>query len=171
VFLDGTDSTAERLFSLAHEVSHFLVDYLAPREAAIEHFGESVRAVLDGDRAPTVAERLSGVLRGVPLDTLAHLMDRGCAQYARRADVIAREDRADLLALQLLAPEGDVVQMLERNGINWLHPQAVDSVISILSQNYGLPLAEAERYARYIAGQRRVPQSFRHWLSGGASAT
>ena len=35
IFLDATDSEDELRFSLAHEVSHFLLDYLLPRRRAI----------------------------------------------------------------------------------------------------------------------------------------
>src|SRR6266850_5615660 len=38
VFLDGTDPHDEQHFSLAHEVAHFLYDYLRPRTLAIRAF-------------------------------------------------------------------------------------------------------------------------------------
>ena len=38
-FIDGTDSEDEQRFSLAHELSHFLRDYLAPRELTCRKVG------------------------------------------------------------------------------------------------------------------------------------
>jgi hypothetical protein len=50
IFLDGSDPEGEQRFSLAHELAHFLRDYLAPRRLASERLGEEVLEVLDGDR-------------------------------------------------------------------------------------------------------------------------
>ena len=48
VFLDGSDPDDERRFSLAHEVAHFILDYLEPRERGIELLGAAGLEVLDG---------------------------------------------------------------------------------------------------------------------------
>ena len=41
VVLEGSDPEEERRVSLAHEASHFLVDYVYPRQKALEALGEA----------------------------------------------------------------------------------------------------------------------------------
>jgi hypothetical protein len=83
VFLDGCDADDERRFSLAHEVAHFLRDYLGPRQRALDALGDGIADVLDGQREPTVDERLAGVLRGARLGMFTHLLERGPGRSSR----------------------------------------------------------------------------------------
>src|SRR6202165_681900 len=76
VMLDGTDSTDEMRFSLAHEVGHFLIDYFQPRERAVRRLGDGVIDVLDGLRAPPVSERIDAILNEVDVGVHMHLMGR-----------------------------------------------------------------------------------------------
>jgi hypothetical protein len=50
IFVDGADAENEQRFSIAHELAHFLADYLAPRHAATARLGEDILEVLDGAR-------------------------------------------------------------------------------------------------------------------------
>ena len=81
---------------------------------AIAALGKSIAPVLDGDRLPTDAERLSAVLRGVTLGVYSRLWLRGPLGLARDTHVVAREDAADELALELLAPKREVVARASR---------------------------------------------------------
>lgn len=143
IFLDGGDSEDEQRFSLAHELAHFLRDYARVRERAIEKLGWSILAVLDGERLPTPDERVEGVLAGAALGFHLHLMDR--SPTARSAiDRIERD--ADRLAFELLAPArlvGRGIEVLpgERRGAE---------VRRRLVSDYGLPVAEASRYAAIL---------------------
>jgi hypothetical protein len=69
IFLDSIDCPDDRRYTAAHEVAHFVLDYLYPREQALAAFGEVIRHVLDGDRAPSSAERIDARLADVPLGT------------------------------------------------------------------------------------------------------
>ena len=62
VFIDGSDPQDERRFTLAHEVSHFLLDYHLPRHRAWQRLGSNILDVLDGLRPPTIEERVDGLL-------------------------------------------------------------------------------------------------------------
>lgn len=104
VFLDRDDPPAERRFSLAHEVAHFLRDYDAPRRRAAKALGSEVLEVLDGRRPPTPAERVHAVLRQVPVGPHAHLLRRDADGEARSPAERAAETAADRLAFELLAP-------------------------------------------------------------------
>jgi hypothetical protein len=159
VFLDGSDSDDERRFSLAHEVAHFLCDYLDPRERALRALGDRIREVLDGERAPRPEERLSALLRGVELGIYAHWMERSPDGAVTSAAVLAGEDRADRLALELLAPSRHVQEQLRHLGSS-----SVVEAVGLLVREYGLPRSHASSYMRFLARRRRAAQSFRQWL-------
>lgn len=107
IFLDAADPPDERRFSLAHELAHFLRDYLGPRGKAERVLGPAVRAVFDGVRQPSPAERLHALLRNVPLGCHVHLMARD--EGSRPPEVEVAERDADRLAFELLAPAAEVL--------------------------------------------------------------
>ncbi len=99
VFLDGSDPDDERRFSLAHEVVHFISDYLEPRNRVLALLGDAGRDVLDGRRPPTPEERLRGMLHNVELGTYTHLIERSSTGSVTSIQTLEAEDRADRLAL------------------------------------------------------------------------
>lgn len=163
VFLDGTDPLDEQLFSLAHEVAHFLYDYLRPRTVAIRALGSGIKEVLDGLRSPTAGERLAGVLRGVPLGVYAHLGRRSSHGHIDHPDVLHIEDKADQLALELLAPLAGVLASV-RNRLPVQDAYSEDIVVSLLRERYGLPQGIAQIYARTVITAAQSGRSFREWL-------
>lgn len=167
VFLDGTDPANEARFSLAHEVSHFLLDYLWPRQAAVLALGEGIREVLDGHRTPSHEERLSAVLRRVKLGCFTHLLDRDGFGQIMRAAVLDAEDRADRLALELLAPRQQVLTDAGRRGIRLNDSGSGAALAELLAETYGLPESSAVLYAQHLLGVNRGRESFRDWLGIG----
>lgn len=165
VLLEGSDPPEERRMSLAHEVVHFLRDYLNPREKALRALGEGVRAVLDGARAPTAEERLAGVLGGLHLGVYTHLIERSDAGTVDRVSVVEAEDRADRLALELLAPRQAVLAQLagELPPTRWVAGAAVEAARVVLMRDFGLPRVPARRYAQVVVAGAG-PRSFRDWL-------
>lgn len=163
VFLDGTDPLDEQLFSLAHEVAHFLYDYLRPRAVAIRALGSGIQEVLDGLRSPTAGERLAGALRGAPLGVYAHLGRRSSHGHIDHPDVLHIEDKADQLALELLAPLVSVLASV-RNRLSVQDVSSQDIVVSLLRERYGLPQGIAQIYARTVMAAARSGRSFREWL-------
>src|SRR5262249_39867807 len=67
IFLAAGLEAADERVILAHELGHFLGDYDWPRRRAVSRLGPGVLPVLDGERPPTPAEDLAGVLAGVAL--------------------------------------------------------------------------------------------------------
>jgi hypothetical protein len=145
-FVEADDDPAERRFSLAHELAHFLRDYWRPRETAVARLGPSVRDVLDGRRPATPEERLHALLRNAPVGPFAHLLRRDESgrplSFAERRS----ESAADRLAFELLAPAaavgevGNRVRLMER-----------------LVGEFGLPPIPAERYAAILEPEPVAP--------------
>lgn len=138
-FLDARDDPAERAFSLAHELAHFLRDYLRLRENVVDRLGHAALEVLDGQRPPTPAERLHAVLRNVPLGPFAHLMRRDDTGRPLTPAEREAEAAADRLAFELLAPADAVGEASDR-----------DALAERLVSDFGLPPGPAARYAALL---------------------
>jgi hypothetical protein len=152
IFYDAGDSGDEQRFTLAHELAHFLLDYQAPRRRAITILGPSILAVLDGERPPTISEQLHAALSDVSLGPMSHFMERP-DEGLPASIVLDIENRADRLALELLAPASCLQEMM----IVSTAPRGFNQRLSFLTQQlivtYGLPATIADSYARYILAQ------------------
>jgi len=120
--------------------------------------GDVIVPVLDGDRQATPEERLSAVLCRVQVGVYARLWHRGPRGLADDAETVAREDSADALALELLAPRREVLARTRTIGIG------VDTVCSVLTREFGLPASVADGYARVICASARPIPSMKEWL-------
>lgn len=148
-FLDRRDPAAERAFSLAHELGHFLRDYLHPRETATRRLGPAVLDVLDGRRPPTPAERLHAVLRNSPLGPFTHLLRRDESGTPLNLAAREAEAAADRLAFELLAPAAALGEVRDRG-----------ELIRRLVDEFGLPPAPATRYAAILIPAPTPADSF-----------
>ncbi len=150
VFLDGADPDDERRFSLAHEVAHFIVEYVEPRRRAVARIGPRVLEAIDRRRPPTPDERIDAALAGLDLQPRLHLLERTEAGQPRTAAVTLAEKQADELALELLAPI-DLVQELRPRGATR------SALVTWLATTFGLPAEVADAYALQLAPTERRP--------------
>lgn len=148
-FVDGADSENEQRYSLAHELAHYLRDYRYPREEACKRLGDQVQEVLDGERPPTLQERLDALLRNTPVGFHVHLMHRKKGQIASGAVAVA-EREADLLAYELLAPAQLVTAKARRGGLRRtdLH--------RLLEADFGLPSEQARAYSDILVPEEKA---------------
>lgn len=149
---------------LAHELAHYLKDYLEPREKVLSCFGEVIKDILDGDRLPTPEERLKGIFNGVNIGTFTDLLDRAPSSDVHRADILNSEDVADQLALELLAPHRRVINQLNALDIRWKDETAFASCSRVLTDDFGLPCDIANKYSNMLVMTKRQPSSFRDWI-------
>jgi hypothetical protein len=139
IFVDANDSDEEQRFTVAHEIAHFIVHYLGPREEAVRVLGAGIAAVLDRARPATFGERLSSALRDVPIGPFGHAMDRTVDHQAAR--VARMEDEADDLGIELIAPWRDLQAM------DILSPAAV-------RERFGVPPQVAVRLVSMVVPPR-----------------
>ena len=166
LLVDKDDSVDEKRFTTAHELAHFLLDYREPRRRAVEALGDGIVPVLDSVRPPTSTERLHAILSTVPLGLHVALMERtSVGGYTARATLDA-EDRADRLALELLAPSADAL-----NAISALagsrevgHTERQQQAAQLLGSRYGLPEEQAQAYAKWLLKDTERKSGIRDWL-------
>jgi Zn-dependent peptidase ImmA (M78 family) len=145
VFVDSNDPEDEMRFTLAHEVAHFIVDYWRPRENAIKRFGNAIVEVLDGYRVPNVSERVHALLGSVPIGVHTDLMERNARSNAMNMDLWEIEDRADKIALALLAPPSMILSQVDLSvGV---FAQRQKDVMTVLHGTFGLPEPVAKAYS------------------------
>jgi hypothetical protein len=163
IFVDGTDSESERRFTLAHEVAHLLVDYLRPRHIVFSKLGASSVDILDGLRPPLVIEQIDASLVDLDLNVHTHLMPRA-SDGAHSAPVLVAENRADLLALELLAPARAVRNRLPRSASRRHYESKCQAVTRLLSSHFGLPKPVAIEYGAFLCRRWFGGPSVREWL-------
>lgn len=156
IFLDGSDPEDEERFSLAHELAHFLRDYLAPRRLASESLGEEVLEVLDGDRPPRHEERVQALLAKVQIGFHVHLMDRSPDGNIVSDATEDAEKEADRLALELLAPSSEVLE----DALQYPSERRRERLVSVLVEVYGLPATLAAYYALLLSPKPENEGSF-----------
>lgn len=139
--VDRTDDPQQRRLTLAHEAAHFIVDYLTPREQVAQRRPELLD-VLDGEREPTNAERFDALLADVPMGFHTHLLERDTRGGHLSVAAAEVEDRAERLALELLAPLQRVLDDLAA--------EDDPDTPRVLRERFGLPAGVAARYTSHI---------------------
>lgn len=138
VFVDGTLDHAERRFTVAHELGHFLFDYIEPRDRVLRE-APALIEVIDGWRPAGRAERAEAILARVPLGLHTHLLERDVNGGAA-PDVELVEDAASQFALEVLSP--------------W--PEALEATRAAAAETAGLPFDERVWRAAEVLAERFV---------------
>jgi hypothetical protein len=163
IFIDSLDEANEQRYTLAHEISHFLLDYLYPRRRALDLFGETIRPVLDGERPPTQTERVHAVLSSMTLTIYLDFMPRSPQRTLDQGYILRAENKADRLALEILAPFEHVLSSLATCQNIIAFPERLSMVTHLLTSTYGLPPAVAQKYSSMLLPPPRQGSTAR-WL-------
>jgi hypothetical protein len=156
IFTCDADAPEEQRLTLAHETAHFLSDYLWPREQVLHELGEGIVEVLDGLRPATPAERAVAILSHLRLGPHIHVLPRPGRDEDSDVAVAHAEDRADRLALELVAPQARVRAVLD--ALSDRQALTAEAARATLATHFGLPAyAFHDTIQRMV---RRQPTSF-----------
>jgi hypothetical protein len=161
IFIDGADSTEERRFTLAHEIAHFLIDYWNPRQKAILRFGEGILEALDGYRSLSLDERVHSILSGTRIGPYTRLIERDDLGLGSDGSIWIIENRADKIAVSLLAPVQEVIRRID--SLDSAFNKRKSNIVKILKQVFGLPEPVASAYAHSLLNAIAAGPS---WLEG-----
>ena len=163
VIINGQDSEDERRFTVAHEVAHFILDYLDVRRCVVDSLGALALEVMDGKRPATSEERANAVLTNAPMGVHTHSMNRTQGGDIFQGTVLKAEDDADLLALELLAPAKEVWTRLAAKTESSFR-ELMECATQVLKGEFGLPDAIAKPYAYKLADTLTRGPSISEWL-------
>jgi len=149
LFIDENDHPSEQRFTAAHEGAHYLFDFDMPRLRAVDEFGEAIVSVLDGERPPTLTEKVHSAISGVPIRVIQHLMERPTSGVPNTA-IIDAEDRADRLALELLAPTAKILKDIASQILQQKYSKRFSLLQEHLITEYGLPTTVAATYCKIL---------------------
>jgi hypothetical protein len=162
MFVCADDDRAEQRFTVAHELAHYLLDYLQPRQQALDVLGAAILPVLDGARPPSPTERVHAALGRVTLGIYVNLMPRAAGGQGAQAYILQAEKRADLLALELLAPaEAALADLAALPRMQ--HFERLRTLDELLRTKYGLPRRIAHGYGSWLL-RTYLPPSTADWL-------
>ena len=146
IFVDGSLPEVDRRFTVAHELGHFLLDYLESRVRVL-HRAPDLLEVLDGHRSVTTQDRARAVLEQIKLGVHTHLLDRdphGGAAW----DVERGEDQSSRFALELLSPWKAVQATLRRLPDEFRWVIRLEEAARLLEMEFRLPGDAARTRAR-----------------------
>lgn len=127
-FIDGADESIERRFTLAHEVGHFVGEYLVERSTFQRIAGEEMLEVHDRRRSASGVERTRMALAGRPLPL---------RYWACTGQPAESEQLADRIAVELLAPtELLLARAPSPSGDYW---QSVSTAALAASDEFAVP--------------------------------
>jgi len=148
IFINGTDDIRDKRFSLAHEVSHFYLEYFLPREKAIKKFGPSIIEVFDGIREPTTHERIKGILLRTSQFPKAHILERRGNGMFDSYYNWSCENNADALAVELLAPTKEILKKFFKLQLQRTDYKESKSIFEVILYNdFLLPSSVAQQYS------------------------
>jgi Zn-dependent peptidase ImmA (M78 family) len=156
IFVCGIEEPGELRLTVAHEAAHFLVDYLLPRQHMINALGDRIAEVLDGLRPAAHEERVHAILSHVRLGPHVHLLPRADTDEDSDPFAAHTEDRADRLALELLAPRERVISLLQNLSVG--EAVSANEASSALAAYFGLPVHASEWIIQQMSQHR--PASF-----------
>ena len=151
VLVEKSDDEAEKRFTIAHEVSHYILEVKRHHERAADRLGPEFADALYGLREATPTERIDAWLNNARSEAFAHFMDRAPRGGYGCSRMLEVECRADDLALEILAPRSELVAAISSTGF----VESLKVARSISERRFGLPESVAELYASRVVWQSK----------------
>lgn len=160
MFIDTTENTTWQRYTLAHQVSRFLLEYQMPRERAILSFGKEIAGVLKGKNDASVTELVQSAFNDVSNKTYTLLLEKKGDRVTTGEDPSLTDNPADFLALELLAPRYQIIQETASKSVFLSYAPFKRKCRELLIGKYRIPTEIAHKYACELAGSVTNGPSF-----------
>ena len=163
ILVEKSDDEAEKRFTIAHEVAHYILEVKRHHERASDRLGPEFADALYGLREATPTERIDAWLSNARSEAFAHFMDRAPGGGYGCSRTLEAECAADDLAVEILAPRSELAAAISSMGFSG----SLKVARRIAERRYGLPEGIAERYAGRVVWQAKGgPSSAERWGFG-----
>ena len=152
MFIDTTENDTRQRYTLAHQVSHFLLDYQMPKERTIMTLGKEIAGVLKGNAEASVEQLVQSAFNG--------MTDKVYTLFIEKDEAIPSENPADSLALELLAPRYQIIHETAAKSILLSYAPFKRKCRELLIGKYRIPSEIAHKYASDLAGSVMNKSSF-----------
>ena len=146
ILVETRDSDAQKRFTIAHELSHYILEVHRHRQRAKRRMGDDYVGVLYGSRQATSTERIDAWLNNVRSAPTTHFMDRAADGGYGCGPTLEAECVADRLAIELIAPRAEVSRAMP-DCRKLPFRDLVHEAQRIAERQFGLPGAVADSYA------------------------
>ena len=151
ILVERSDSEAEKRFTIAHEVAHYILEVKRHRERAADRLGPEFVDALYGLREATPAERIDAWLNNARSEAFAHFMDRAPGGGYGCSRTLNAECQADDLAVEILAPRSELAAAISSMGFS----ESLKVAREVADRRFGLPKGIADQYADRVVRQSK----------------
>lgn len=160
MFIDTTENATWQRYTLAHQVSRFLLEYQMPREQAILTLGKEIAGVLKGNDDASVTELVQSAFNDVSNKAYTLLIEKKENSAASYQEPSLTDNPADFLALELLAPRYQIIQETASKSVFLSYAGFKRKCRELLIGKYRIPTEIAHKYACELAGSVTNGPSF-----------
>jgi len=151
MFIEDDENPIQQRFTVAHEVSHYLLDYQIPKEKAILALGKEIEDVLNGNLPANNTQLALSVIKGINIDPYSFLIEKTGNGSFEDWKNFNSENEADYLALELLAPRIRIINETFSSTKRLSYSQFTRKSQEILIEKYRIPSDIARQYASQLA--------------------
>lgn len=160
MFIDTAENDIRQRYTLAHQVSHFLLAYQMPKERAIIKLGKEIAAALKDDTEAPVTQLVQSALQGMTGAAYTLLIEKSEDAFPSDRLNLLPESPADTLALELLAPRYQIIQETASASARLRYSPFKRTCQELLIDKYRIPLEIAHKYAKELASSVTSGPSF-----------
>ena len=118
ILVEKGDDEAQKRFTIAHEVAHYILEVKQRYERAADRMGREFADTLYGLREATSTERIDAWLSNTRSEAFAHFMDRAPGGGYGCSRTLEAECLADDLAVEILAPRSELAAAISSMGFS-----------------------------------------------------
>lgn len=160
MFIDANENISQQRFTLAQQVSHFLLNYQMPKERAIMTLGKKIAHALRGNNDTSVTQLVQSTVSDIAGNAYTLLIEKKEETTPTDWEQLRAEDPAVSLTLELLAPRYQIINETASVSARLRYSPFKRKCQELLIDKYRIPSEIAHKYASELAGSVTSGPSF-----------